>query len=131
MGAFLAGGLHNRAISYVYDDNGRVTERHSSGGAFGEEVTITTYNDQGDKASERTTTLMNPEVGRVYSFTEAGAMIPTGPAQPAEPPATYETRYTYQYDSNSNWTEQSSISRARPDAPWEPGSTSTRKLTYY
>lgn len=131
MGAFLAGGLHNRAISYVYDDNGRVTERHSSGGAFGKEVTISSYNDQGDKASERTTTVMNPEVGRVYNVTEAGAMIPTGQPQPAQPPSTYETHYAYQYDSNGNWIEQSSTSQLRPDAPWEPGPIIHRKLAYY
>lgn len=131
MGAFLAGGLQNRAISYVYDDNGRVTERHRSGGAFGEEATITTYNDQGDKASERTTTVMNPEVGREYSLTEAGTMIPAWQPKPAQPPFTYETQYTYQYDSYGNWTEQSSVARSRPDAPWEPGPIIRRKLTYY
>lgn len=131
VGAFMAGGLQNRAISYVYDENGRVTERHRSGGVFGEEVTVTTYNDQGDKASERTTTVMNPEVGREYSLTEAGTMIPAGQPQPAQPPSTYETQYTYQYDSYGNWTEQSSVARSRPDAPWEPGSIVRRKLTYY
>lgn len=131
VGAFIAGGLQNRAISYAYDDNGRVTERHRSGGVFGEEVTITTYNDQGDKASERTTKVMNPEVGREYSLTEAGTMLPSGQPQPAQPPSTYETRYTYQYDSYGNWTEQSSVARFSPDAPWEPGSIIRRKLTYY
>jgi len=131
VGAFMAGSLQNRAISYVYDDSGRVTERHRSGGVFGEEVTITTYNDQGDKASERTTKIMNPEVGREYSLTEAGTMIPAGQPQPAQPPSTYETQFTYQYDSYGNWTEQSSVARSRPDAPWEPGSIIRRKLTYY
>jgi len=131
VGAFMAGGLQNRAISYVYDSNGRVTERHRSGGVFGEEVTITTYNDQGDKASERTTTVMNPEVGREYSLTEAGTMIPAGQPQSAQPPSTYETQFTYQYDSYGNWTEQSSVARSHLDAPWEPGSIIRRKLTYY
>jgi YD repeat-containing protein len=131
MGAFLAGGLHNRAISYIYDDNGRVTERHKTGGAFGEELTVTTYNEHGDKATERTTTVVNPEVRRVYSLTEAGAMIPAGQPQPAQPPSTYETQYTYQYDGYGNWTEQTSVMRSRPDAPWEPGSIVHRKLTYY
>lgn len=72
MGAFLAGGLHNLAITYAYDAHGRVIELHKTGGGFGEEVTITTYNDHGDKASERTTTVINPEIGREYSLTEAG-----------------------------------------------------------
>lgn len=131
MGAFIAGGLHNRAISYVYDDKDRVIERHKSGGAFGDEVTITTYNDHSDKESERTTTIMNPEAGRQYSLTEAGTMIPAGQPQPAQPPSTYQIQYSYEYDSYGNWTKQSSTVRSRPDAPLEPGSIVHRTLTYY
>lgn len=131
LGAFLAGGIQNIAISYQYDGHGRVTERHRTGGVF-EEVTVTTYNDRGDKASERTTRAMNPEVGREYSLTEAGAMIPTGEPQPApQPPSTYEIQYTYQYDSYGNWTEQSSVARSGPEAPWKPNSIVRRTLTYY
>ena len=131
MGAFIAGGLHNRAIVYSYDADGRVTERHRSGGAFGEEATITEYNDHGDKASEHTTTVMNPDVGREYSLTEDGTMIPTGQPQPVPEPATYETRYTYQYDSYGNWIEQTTVDRTRPDAVFGPSSVRRRKLTYY
>lgn len=130
VGAFVAGGLHNRAISYSYDDHGRVTERHRSGGVFGDEVTVTTYNEQGDKASELTTTIMNPEVGREYGLTEAGAMIPVGPPPTAEPPATHETQYSYLYDNYGNWTEQTTVTRTRPDAASEQ-SKIHRKLTYY
>ena len=131
VGAFVAGGLHNRAISYSYDTDGRVSERHRSGGVFGEEVTITTYNDHGDKASERTTTVMNPEAGREYGLTDVGTMIPIGQPQPAQPPAIYETQYTYQYDGYGNWTEQTTVARYSPDAPLGPGSIRHRKLTYY
>ena len=132
MGAFIAGSFHNRAISYVYDENDRVTERHKSGGASGEEVTITTYNDHGDKESERTTTILNPEAGREYSLTEAGTITPAGQPRPAQPPSTYEIQYKYEYDSYGNWTEQTSVVRSRPDAPLEPGSIILhRKLTYY
>lgn len=131
LGAFLAGGLQNRAISYQYDDNGRVNERHKTGGAF-EEVTVTTYNDRGDKASERTTTAMSPELGREYGLTKAGTIIPEAQPQPVpQPPSTYEVQYTYQYDSYGNWTEQSSVARSGPDAPWKPNSIVRRKLTYY
>jgi YD repeat-containing protein len=131
MGAFVAGGLHNRAISYSYDTDGRVSERHRSGGVFGEEVTITTFNDHGDKASERTTTVMNPEAGREYGLTDVGTMIPVGQPQPAQPPAIYETQYTYQYDGYGNWTEQTTVARYSPDAALGPGSIRHRKLTYY
>jgi YD repeat-containing protein len=131
MGAFMAGGFHNRAIAYSYDVQGRVTERHRSGGVFGEEVTITKYNDHGDKASERTTTLMNPEVGREYSLNEDGTMIPAGPPQATQPPATYETQDTYQYDGYGNWIEQTTVARTRPDTAFRPNSSRRRKLTYY
>ena len=131
MGAFVAGGLHNRAISYSYDTDGRVSERHRSGGVFGEEVTITTFNDHGDKASERTTMVMNPEAGREYGLTDVGTMIPVGQPQPAQPPAIYETQYTYQYDGYGNWTEQTTVARSSPDGALGPGSIRHRKLTYY
>jgi YD repeat-containing protein len=131
VGAFVAGGMHNRAISYFYDTHGHVKERHRSDGVFGEEVTITTYNDHGDIELERTTTVMNPEAGREYDLTEAGAMIPVGQPQAAQPPATNEAQYSYQYDSYGNWTEQTTVVRSRPDAQWEPRSILRRKLTYY
>ena len=133
MGAFVAGGLHNRSISYSYDNEGRVTERRRTGGAFGDEVTVTTYNDHGDKASESTTRVMNADVGRVYSVTEAGTILPTGQPQPAQPAETYETRYTYHYDGHGNWTEQTTVARSDPGTggPFAPDNIVRRKLTYY
>jgi YD repeat-containing protein len=130
VGAFAA-SMENRANSYSYDAQGRVTERHRTGGPFGDEVTITKYNDLGDKASERTTTVMNPEVGRVYSVTDGGSMVPDGPPQPAQPPTVFETQYSYQYDGYGNWTELTTASRSDPSAPFAPGSIRRRKLTYY
>jgi hypothetical protein len=130
MGAFAA-SMENRANSYSYDAQSRVTERHRSGGPFGDEVTITKYNDHGDTASERTTTVMNPEVGRVYSVTEAGTMIPDGPPQLVQPPTVFETQYSYQYDAYGNWTELTTASRSDPGAPFAPGSVRRRQLTYY
>lgn len=130
VGAFAA-SVENRANSYSYDAQGRVTERHRSGGPFGDEVTITKYNDHGDKASERTTTVMNPEAGRQYSVSEAGTMIPVGQPQPPQPPAVYETQYTYQYDVYGNWTEMTTAGRSDLDAPFAPSSVRHRKLTYY
>ena len=130
VGTFAA-GVQNRINSYSYDAQGRVTERHRSGGPFDDEVTITKYNDHGDKASEQTTTVMNPEAGRQYSLSEAGAMIPVGQPNPPQPPAVYETQYTYQYDAYGNWTEQTTAGRSDSGAPFEPGSVRRRKLTYY
>jgi YD repeat-containing protein len=131
VGAFFAASAENRANSYSYDAQGRVTERHRSGGPFGDEVTITEYNDHGDNASERTTTVMNPETGRQYTVSEAGTMIPVGQHQAPQPPAVYETQYTYQYDAYGNWTELRTAGRSDPGTPFAPGSVRRRKLTYY
>ncbi|HZW78853.1 MAG TPA: hypothetical protein VFF50_00160, partial [Candidatus Deferrimicrobiaceae bacterium] len=130
MGALFA-GMQNRANSYSYDAQGRVTERHRRGGPFEDEVTVTTYNDHGDKASERTTTVMNRELGREFSLSEAGTMIPAGQPKPAQAPESHETQYTYQYDGSGNWTEQTTAGRSLPDGAFVTSFTRRRMLTYY
>ena len=130
VGTFAA-GMQNRINSYSYDSQGRVTERRRSGGPFGEEVTITTYNDHGDKASEKTTTVRNPETGRQYSLNDAGAMIPVGQPNPAQPPTVYEAQYTYQCDTYGNWTEQATAGRSEPGAAFVPGFVRRRRVSYY
>jgi hypothetical protein len=94
-------------------------------------VTVTKYNDHGDKTFERTTTVMNPEAGRQYTVNEAGTMIPIGQSQPAQLPAVYETQYTYQYDAYGNWTELTTGGRSDIDGPFAGGFARRRKLTYY
>jgi YD repeat-containing protein len=129
IGAMIA-GMQNSAISYSYDAQRRVTERHRSGGALGDQVTITTYNDHGDKASERETTVMRPDTGP-WNLTDAGAFVPAGKPNPPQPPLTSETQYPYQYDQHGNWTEQTIVSRSQPDEAFRPGTVIRRKLTYY
>jgi YD repeat-containing protein len=131
IGAFMGGAMQNRANFFTYDEKGRVTERHRRGGPFDDEVTITKYNDYGDKISELTTTTMNPEIGKQFSLTEAGAMLPVGESKPPEPPSTYEMQYTYQFDAHGNWTEQTIAGRSHSDEAFGPGTTCRRKLTYY
>jgi len=131
IGAFMGGAMQNRANFYTYDEKGRVTERHRRGGPFDDEVTITKYNDYGDRVSELTTTTMNSEVGRTFSLTEAGAMIPAGESKPPEPPSVYEMQYTYQYDGYGNWTEQTMAGRSHPYEAFGSGTTYRRKLSYY
>jgi hypothetical protein len=123
-------GMQNSVISYSYDAQGRVTERHRSGGVFGEQVTVTTYNDHGDKASERQTMVMGSDTGP-WNLTEAGAFVPVGTPNPPPPPLNSETQYAYQYDQYGNWTEQTIVSRTQPDEAFRPGTVIRRKLTYY
>jgi len=129
--ASLMAGMQNRVYTYSYDEQGRVTERHRTGGVIGDEVTITKYNEHGDKALERTTSIMSPLAGMQFSVTDAGAMIPDGPPPPVQPPTVYETQYTYQYDSHGNWTELTTAGRSATDAAFGPATTRHRKLTYY
>jgi YD repeat-containing protein len=129
VGAMIA-GMQNSVISYSYDAQGRVTERHRSGGVLGDRVTITTYNDHGDKASERETTVMSPDTGP-WNLTEAGAFVPAGKPNPPQPPLSSETQYAYQYDQYGNWTERTIVSRSQPDEAFRPGTIIRRKLTYY
>jgi YD repeat-containing protein len=129
VGAMIA-GMQNSVISYSYDAQGRVTERHRSGGVFDEQATVTTYNDYGDKASERQTTVMRSDTGP-WNLTEAGAFVPAGKPNPPQPPLSSETQYAYQYDQYGNWTEQTIVSRSQPDETFRPGTVIRRKLTYY
>jgi YD repeat-containing protein len=126
----LIGGMQNSVISYSYDAHGRVTERHRSGGVFGEQVTVTTYNDHGDKASQRETTVMNSDTGP-WNLAEGGAFIPSGKPNPPQPPSSYETQFSYQYDQYGNWTEQTVVTRSQADEAFRPGPVIRRKLTYY
>jgi YD repeat-containing protein len=129
VGAMFA-GMQNSVISYSYDAQGRVTERHRSGGVFGEQVTVTTYNDHGDKASERETMVMRSDTGP-WDLTEAGAFVPSGKPTPPLPPSSSETQYAYQYDQYGNWTEQTIVSRSQPDEAFRPGTVIRRKVSYY
>ena len=121
----------NRSVSCSYHGPGRVIEKRRSGRVFGEDVIIPTYNDRGDKASETTSTVTNPDAGREYGLTEAGALIPTGEARPAQPPTVSEAQYAYQVDSYGNWTEQTVMYRSSAKDSFTPGGTHRRKLTYY
>lgn len=123
-------GMQNSVISYSHDAQGRVTERHRSGGVFSEQATITTYKDHGDKSSERETMVMRLDTGP-WNLTEAGAFVPAGKPNPPQPPLSSETQYTYQYDQYGNWTEQMIVSRSQPDEAFRPGTVIRRKLTYY
>ena len=123
-------GMQKGVISYAHDAQGRVTERHRISGGFGEQVTLTTYNDHGDKASERETTVMSADTGP-WNLTEAGAVVPAGKPNPPQPPLSSERQYAYQYDQYGNWTEQTIVSRFQPDGAFQPGTVIRRKLTYY
>lgn len=123
-------GMQHSVISYSYDNQGRVTEKRRKTGGIAEQVTVTTYNDHGDKASERETTVMNPDTGP-WNLTESGAFIPAGRQNPPQPSLTSETQYTYQYDDYGNWTEQTIVGRPQPDEAFRPSIVTHRTVAYY
>jgi hypothetical protein len=76
VGALMA-GMHKQIISYSYDAQGRMTEPHTSGAALSNQVTGMTYNEHGDKTSERQTTVIRSDNGP-WQLTDTGAFIATG-----------------------------------------------------
>jgi len=68
----------------------------------------------------------------MYTIQEDGTVVTDREPEPPAPPGQHEWRYTYQYDSYGNWTEQTSTSGYAPDAPFSEGPVNRqRKLTYY
>jgi hypothetical protein len=112
-----------------YDDQGRISKTVERN-MFFEQTTVILYNEQGDKARERTTFKNNSTVqhGVQYSFDEEGNLIPR--ATPERPETSFpfkdtDVRSEYRYDSYGNWTE-----RLETRADGSSVRTS-RKLSYY
>jgi hypothetical protein len=105
------------SVYYCYDAQGRVNQ--TSRRIFNQEDKIeTTYNQQGDIESEitRGTTLKGE----------------TDPAAPALGlPAYSEVRYSYKYDAQENWIEQTISYRSSPNGPFQQSTVIRRTLTYY
>jgi hypothetical protein len=101
-------GLNNIERSYVYDDKGRVVGRLFRAGDAREETT-TTYNKHGDVAG---TVRVERCIDRIIQNS------------PIWTDCRSEARYSYQYDSHGNWTDQTTVDGS-------PSSATHRKLTYY
>ena len=118
--------------SYTYDAQNRISETHMQSSLWNQDTTIT-YNDQGDIIEQRETSIhSSPDTDFrvVLHQDEAGNLAPDKPQSewPAQPdllPRSTVIRYTYEYDSQGNWTEQTTILQDGPT------STIRRKLTYY
>jgi hypothetical protein len=104
------------SVNYRYDSEGRLI--HTARRIFNHEDEIyTTYNEHGNAESEITRST-RPEAENE----------PTAPG----PPSSYsETRYSYQYDQQGNWTEKTVSYRSGPDAAFQSSTVIKRSLTYY
>jgi YD repeat-containing protein len=119
--------------SYTYDAQGRTIGTHMQSSLWSQDTT-TEYNDQGDIIEQRQTSTQSargePDFRVSFHQDEAGNIVhdkpqSEWPAQPEPQLSSFRVRYTYEYDSQGNWTEQTRI--------LSDGSTSTtrRNLTYY
>ena len=98
-------------MKYEYDAQGRVTKTHRH--IFNREDTVeTSYNDHSDPSREVT------------------LLEKTGEPHPEESGYS-ETVYSYQYDSNGNWTEKVVSYRLKADETFKVTSRTVRTLTYY
>jgi hypothetical protein len=94
--------------SYSYDAQGRITQTIRR--IFNREDTIdTSYNQQGDVASEITRSTQSDSQNDTYS----------------------EARYSYQYDEHGNWTGKIVSYSSTPGGSPERSDKSRRTLTYF
>jgi len=125
-------GRSGTGTSYIYDEQGRTSKIHDRNFVF-DKITIVIYNDQGDKAEERTTFTENGVIptGVPHSIDENGALVPSQPAvepQASPMPEQSEVHYAYQYDSHGNWTQRTANDISSGVAS---SRVRSRKLTYY
>jgi YD repeat-containing protein len=103
----MSGQSGPHSVSYRYDAQGRLI--HTSRRIFNHDDEIdTTYNEQGDVASEVTRSTL-----------------------PEGSPSFSEVRYSYQYDHHGNWTEQETLYRNSPDGEIQSSTIVKRTLTYH
>ncbi len=88
-------------ISYIYDDEGRVAEKHERTGFAREKITKIIYNDRGDKMQEIATAsgALNPPKNK------EGELSPGSPERPDLPDERSDVRFDYKYDGFGNWVE--------------------------
>jgi len=116
-------------ISYGYDDQNRVAERHDHTGLARETVTKITYNDRGDEMEEISTATghLNPPENEEGG----GGGASCGAQRPRPLPGEHnELHSDYQYDSFGNWVEKVGSPSGATGAP-KTWSITRRTITYY
>lgn len=108
------GGSEMWSEKYEYDSKGRKTLTTRNTFNHIHDTISTIYNEQGDIAKE------------ISQNTTTGA-----PDPPGDQTSTGETIYSYEYDSNGNWTSKKSASRTLPDGTLRENDTIHRTIDYY
>jgi YD repeat-containing protein len=128
--AFMAHAFHGGESTLKYDDHDRVIEKHVKRGGIQDELTKTTYNDQGDIAEETVTRTESPEVRGEFGMDDAGHLVSTSKPAPV-PPQQSTTRYTYEYDPHGNWIRKTSETRQSTTEGFTVFQTTDRTIAYY
>jgi YD repeat-containing protein len=95
--------------SYIYDAEGRLTEKNDHLGYSQETVTKFVYDSHGNKVEEHTITSGDPNPQR----SEPGSLDASAAASSRES----EVSHIYKYDSHGNWIEQVVRSKSQADSP--------------
>lgn len=108
---FMGNAFASGESAYKYDPQGRVIEKHRTGGVMGDELTKTAYNDHGDVSDEVTVSTPTPDFRAEFGIDEHGNMVPVTHPE-AQDPSQKETRYSYEYDALGNWTKKTMSTRS-------------------
>ena len=104
------------SIAYTYDAESRLKQMRRQ--IFNQEQLIeSTYNENGDKASEIT---LSSQLGDVNESDQKSPLPPYS-----------EVRFSYLYDDRGNWTEETISYRSGPEGAFESGTKRRRTLRYY
>jgi YD repeat-containing protein len=114
-------------ISYIYDDEGRVIEKHERTGVARERITKIIYNDHGDKMQEIATAsgALNPPKNK------QSEVSPGSPERPDLLDERSDVRFDYKYDTFGNWVEQTVSSTSGENESPRTSTHSHRTITYY
>jgi hypothetical protein len=126
---FMGNAFASGESAYKYDSEGRVVEKHRTGGVMGNELTKTAYNDHGDVSDEVTIGMDGPDWGTEFGIDEHGNMVPVSQSKRPDP-SQNEIRYTYEYDAKGNWTKKT-MSTRQGQGEFKISTVISRTLSYY
>jgi hypothetical protein len=112
--------------SYIYDEGGRVIEEQLRFGTLAEKITRITYNDHGDKMEEHETMSRGSNPVKITEVSDISSTAPDSPSAGES-----DVRYSYQYDSLGNWTEQTISYRSGANEPFTISTVHRRTIMYY
>jgi hypothetical protein len=109
------------STSYAYDAKGRILERRTRMGEFGDQRTTFGYDEHGNPADER-----HEDISREMQVDEAGVLQAMKGRS-----STHDVRFEYRYDAQGNWQERVVWARQAPNPNFERSNITRREIAYY